>query len=239
MTSTWVSKTNGFVDDLVGVVEHTAATIAIPVADGVVAWLAAENMIQVLGFSRPVSVLTGLALEGCGIVASRAALAVRRYNQTRANDQPPALGWLAWSLLGAQFLIGAVLVTVNTVRVDAMTGGLLTIAALSSIGTLSHMLENDVKAREENAKPAQPVAQTAQAPAQPAERDLVDVAQELAQPIIIEQPGTTRERVLRYYDAHPRTTQQECADALGISRQLVSNYRRNGHVEVLASEEGR
>lgn len=219
--SKWTDTVNGCVDDVVGVVEHTAASLAIPVADGVVAWLAMENMIRVLGFSRPVSIMTGLALEGCGIVTSRAALAVRHFNQTRAEGEPAALEWLAWALLGVQFVVGGVLVTVNTVATGSMLFGLLTLATLSAVGTLAHMLENDVKAREENAKPAQP--------AQPDTRDLLDVAQELAQPVILEQPGTTRERVLRYYDTHPSAKQQECADALGISRQLVSSYRRNGH----------
>jgi len=208
--------------------EECFASVAIPGADAAVALLAAENMVKTLGFSLAVSVITGLSLEGVALVANRAALRCRYYNQTHRGD-PPAMERLAWSLLAINFLIGIVLMVVNTVALDARMWGVISVAFLGSIGTLAHVIENDVKARETSAKPAQPVAQTAQAPAQPAERDLVDVAQELAQPIIIEQPGTTRERVLRYYDAHPRTTQQECADALGISRQLVSSYRRNGH----------
>ena len=224
MTSTWVSKTNGFVDDVVGVVEHTAASLAIPVADGVVAWLAMENMIQVLGFSRPVSIMTGLALEGCGIVTSRAALVVRHFNQTRADGEPAALEWLAWSLLGVQFIVGAVLVTVNTVATGSMLFGLLTLATLSAVGTLAHMLENDVKARKNS-----PSVQDDAQPAQDDARDLVDMAQELAQSVIIEQPGSTKERVLRYIEQHPDAKQQAVADALGVSRQLVSQYKRNGH----------
>lgn len=205
-----VSAINSTVDDLVGVIEHTAASIAIPVADGVVAWLAMENMIRVLGFSRPVSIMTGLALEGCGIVVSRAALGVRYYNQTRPQSEPPALEWLAWLLLGLQFVIGGVLVTVNTVATSSMLFGLLTLATLSAVGTLAHMLENDVKAREKSPSPQVVLPEIADAPPEVAET------------------ATTRDKVLAFYRENPSASQQTCADALGVSRATVGIYRRNG-----------
>ena len=205
-----VSAINSTVDDIVGVIEHTAASIAIPVADGVVAWLAMENMIRVLGFSRPVSIMTGLALEGCGIVVSRAALGVRYYNQTRPQSEPPALEWLAWLLLGLQFVIGGVLVTVNTVATSSMLFGLLTLATLSAVGTLAHMLENDVKAREKSPSPQVVLPEIADAPLEVAET------------------ATTRDKVLAFYRENPSASQQTCADALGVSRATVGIYRRNG-----------
>ncbi len=201
-----VDAINGVVDDFVGVVEHTAASIAIPVADGVVAWLAAENMVRALGFSWPVSIMTGLALEGCGIVVSRAALEVRYYNQTKAQDAPPALEWLAWTLLGAQFVIGGVLVTVNTVATSSMLFGLLTLATLSAVGTLAHMLENDIKARSHTADVL------------PSSDKVAEVVAELAQP-------SARARVQAFYTENPHASQTAAASATGISRQRVGQLR--------------
>jgi len=197
---------NGVVDDFVGVVEHTAASIAIPVADGVVAWLAAENMVRALGFSWPVSIMTGLALEGCGIVVSRAALEVRYYNQTKAQDAPPALEWLAWTLLGAQFLIGGVLVTVNTVATSSMLFGLLTLATLSAVGTLAHMLENDIEARR------------SERAALPSSAQVAEVVADLAQP-------SARARLQAFYTENPHASQAAAASATGVSRQRVGQLR--------------
>ncbi len=200
-----VDMINGFVEDVVGVVEHTAAAIAIPVADGVVSWLAAENMVRALGFSWPVSIMTGLALEGCGIVVSRAALAVRYFNQTHRGE-PPALEWLAWLLLGLQFVIGGVLVTVNTVATSSMLFGLLTLATLSAVGTLAHMLENDIEARR------------SERAALPSSAQVAEVVADLAQP-------SARARLQAFYTENPHASQAAAASATGVSRQRVGQLR--------------
>ena len=202
-----VERINSGVDSIVEVVEHTAASLAIPVADGVVSWLAAENMVRTLGFSWPVSIMTGVALEGCGIVVSRAALKVRRYNQTR-GAKPPALEWLAWSLLGAQFAVGAVLVTVNTVATSSMLFGLLTLATLSAVGTLAHMLENDVA--ETSHSGANPL---------PSPERVAEVIADMA-------PATAKDRVMWAYRENPHADKREVAQALGIGYSTVSKAYR-------------
>lgn len=224
-----VERWNSGVDSALGVVRHFVvalmdafedcfASVAIPGADAAVAILAAQNMVKQLGFSLAVSVITAISLEGVALVANRAALRCRYYNQTH-KDEPPTLEALAWGLLGLNFALGVVLVVVNTVWVGAMTWGVISVAFLGSIGTLAHVIENDVKAREVGAKPAATVA--------PKNDKAADLAQDLAQPVIIEQPATTRERVLRYVEDHPDDTQDKVAEALGVSRQTVSNYKRS------------
>ncbi|MFA4974876.1 MAG: hypothetical protein WC683_19920 [bacterium] len=203
---TRVERINSAVDSVVEVVEHTAASLAIPVADGVVSWLAAENMVRTLGFSWPVSIMTGVALEGCGIVVSRAALRVRRYNQTR-GAKPPALEWLAWTLLGAQFAVGAVLVTVNTVATSSMLFGLLTLATLSAVGTLAHMLENDVAETSHSA-------------------DVLPSSERVAEVIAEIAPATAKDRVMWAYRENPHADKREVAQALGIGYSTVSKAYR-------------
>jgi hypothetical protein len=201
-----VDRINSGVDAGIGVFEHFAASLAIPVADGVVAWLAAENMVTTLGFSWPVAIMTGVALEGCGIVASRAALTVRYFNQTHKGE-PPALEWLAWAILAVQFIISAVLVMVNTVWLNGMTFGLLTLATLSAVGTLAHMLESDVRARQSSADvaPNAPVTPPEQAP--------------------IGAKPTKRERVLAYFKENPHETSAKAAEELGLVPQTVRSWR--------------
>lgn len=206
-----VERINSGVNACSDVFTHFVATWAVPAADLTVAVLAANNMARVLGFPWPVAILTGFALEGVGIASSKAALECHYYNQVR-NNKPPVLEWLAWTVATVQFAVGFALILVNAVMIDKMVLGLLSIGVLSATGTLAHMLRDDVRARQSAATVAP---------------DSDNVAQDLAQPVIIEQPATTRERVLRYVEQHPDDTQDKVAEALGVSRQTVSNYKRS------------
>ena len=215
-----VDTINGAVDSGLSVVRHAVtatvdafedcfASVAIPGADAAIALLAAQNMFTQLGFSLAVSAITAISLEGVALVANRAALKCRYYNQTHKGE-PPAMEGLAWSLLVLNFLIGIVLVVVNTVWVGAMTFGVISVAFLGSIGTLAHVIENDVKAREKSPSPQVVLPEVADAPLEVAET------------------ATTRDRVLAFYRENPSASQQTCADALGVSRATVGIYRRNG-----------
>lgn len=248
-----VERVNGWADSTrhvvthwftgaIDTVEECFAGASILVADGVVAWLAAENMVTALGMSLPLAIGTGIALEGAGLVTSRAALKVRYYNQTRPSGEPAMLEWLAWTGLVLQFVIGLLLVVVNTVAVNARLWGLIPIATLSAIGTVAHLLENDVKARETGTKSAIPAASVA--PAAPVANVEVTLEAETVTPEL-----TSMERVLNYYREFPTAKQEAVAKACGISRGRVGQLlaeakeknliRSNGHVEVLASGEAR
>lgn len=248
-----VERINSAVDSGLGVVRHTItaavdafedcfASIAIPGADAAIALLAAQNMVQQLGFSLGVAIITGVSLEGVGLVANRAALRCRYYNQTHKSE-PPALEKLAWSLLVMNFLIGIVLVVANTVWIGGMMWGVISVAFLGSIGTLAHVIENDVKARETSAKPAASLA-----PAAPLASNAVAESFTLDAPVA--PLATTRDRVLAFYRENPSATQEAAALAVGVNRSRIGQIlkeledkkiiSRNGHVEVLAaSEEGR
>lgn len=208
---TRVERINNVVDSGLGVIRHAVtatvdtfeecfSAVAIPGADAAVALLAAQNMVQQLGFSLSVAIITGVALEGTGLVTSRAALRCYDYNQTRAPGSPKALAWLAWTLVGLQFGIGCVLVAVNTVAANAMLFGVLTVALLGSIGTLAHVIEAQVKARQSSATIAAATEPVAQPPA--------------------------RERIMAYFVENPHDTSAHAATELSIPPATVSKWRR-------------
>lgn len=206
---TKVNTINGANDAVADVFTHFVATWAIPVADGVVAVLAAQNMVQVLGFSWPVAILTGFALEGVGIATSKAALECHYYNQVR-GDRPPVLEPLAWVVAAVQFAIGFVLILVNAVIVNSMVSGLVCIGILSATGTLAHMLRDDVRARAN----AQPPDATPKATQNGHETDTPTPAQ-----------AGARERVTAYFLENPHAPTAQAARELGMVRQTVGNWR--------------
>lgn len=204
-----VDRINSAVDACSDVFTHLVATLAVPVADGVVAVLAAENMAHVLGFSWPVSIMTGVALEGVGIVTSKAALECHLFNQER-GDKPPVLEWLAWTVATVQFAVGFALILVNAVLVDRMVLGLLCIGVLSATGTLAHMLRDDVRARANAQVPGATPKQTQNGH----ETDTPSIAQ----------PGA-RERIMAYFVENPHAPTAQAARELGMVRQTVGNWR--------------
>lgn len=237
-----VDAINGAVDSCSDVFEHFVATWAVPVADGVVAVLAANNMATTLGFPLSVSVMAGIALEGVGIVSSKAALECHYYNQVRGS-KPPVLEALAWVVAGIQFGVGFALILVNAVMIERMVLGLLAIGVLSTTGTLAHMLRDDVRAREKSPSPQA----TPQAQALVAETTISN-APEVAESTQAVRQASARERVLAFYIANPTASQIEAASACELSRQRVGQLlaeleregaiSRNGHVEVLGASTG-
>lgn len=209
-----VDAINGAVDSCSDVFEHFVATWAVPVADGVVAVLAANNMATTLGFPLSVSVMAGIALEGVGIVSSKAALECHFYNQTR-NNKPPVLEGLAWAVAGVQFAVGFALILVNAVMVNQMVLGLLSIGLLSATGTLAHMLRSDVRARQDRQLPA-PVVVNAMP-------RLVDVDQE---PLTAIEQASTRDRVAAHFVENPHDTNANAARLLCIKPGIVGHWRR-------------
>jgi small basic protein len=221
-----VERINGAVDSTLGVVRHIVtatvdafeecfASVAIPGADAAIALLAAQNMFTQLGFSLAVSAITAISLEGVALVANRAALRCRYYNQTHKGE-PPAMETLAWGLLVLNFLIGIVLVVVNTVAVDARMWGVISVAFLGSVGTLAHVIENDVKAREVGAKPATAVLPSPDR----IEQVIADIA-----------PATAKDRVMWAYRENPHADKREVARALGIGYSTVSKAYRELRAE--------
>lgn len=208
-----VERINGAVNACSDVFEHFVATWAVPVADGVVAVLAANNMATTLGFPLSVSVMAGIALEGVGIVSSKAALECHYYNQTR-NNKPPVLEGLAWTVAGVQFAVGFALILVNAVMVDRMVLGLLSIGVLSATGTLAHMLRSDVRARQSQQQPAPVVASVAEEP--PTVDDIVDA---FAQP-------DKRQRLAAYFVENPHATNASAARMTGIPASTVRVWRQ-------------
>jgi hypothetical protein len=185
-------------------------------ADAIVAVLASANMVQTLRFSWPLAIITGIALEGVGVVVAKSALHVRRYNQSLQPGDKPALEWLAWSIVAFQFAIGAVLICVNAVWTNAMTFGLITLSLLSGTATLAHMLSQDVQAREARREAKHDVLPS---PEQVAEviADLAPSAQDVA-------PVGNRERVMWFYNENPHASPTQAARELGMNRQTVTNW---------------
>lgn len=223
--SSRVDTWNSAVDSGLSVVRHTVTAtmdafeecvgaLAIPGADAAVAIMASQNMVRVLHMPLSVAIIVGIALEGVGLVTSRAALRCRFYNQTHRNE-PPAMEWMAWTVAVVQFAIGLALVCVNAVWLDAMVFGLIAIGTLSATGTLAHMIENDVKAREVNATAATPAAIVAPEP--PADSDVADTP---------EQPVSAKDRVMWAYRENPHADKRDVAKALGIGYSTVSKAYR-------------
>jgi len=215
-----VERINSSVNACSDVFTHFVATWAVPAADLTVAVLAASNMANVLGFSWPVAILTGFALEGVGIASSKAALECHYYNQVR-NDKPPVLEWLAWTVAGVQFLVGFALILVNAVLIDRMVLGLLSIGVLSATGTLAHMLRDDVRARQSARSAIDPdqVSENANNYVQLGTKQGSNADLALA-------PATAKERVKLAYQADRHADKKDVAAALGLGESTVRKAYR-------------
>lgn len=212
------SALTGFFASTNRILVDAAKLASVWCADGVVSVLAAQNMVGTLGFSRPVAILTGIALEGVGVVVSDCALKVHRYNQTRRSDEPPAMEALAWTVAGLQFAIGLVLISVNAVFVNQMVFGLLAIGILSATGTLAHMLADDVTVREGKRGAAKVEPQRAQVSHDERE-DLAAFAPAVAQ-------ANKREAIRAYFLDNEHDTNVHAAQALGLDEKTVGYHRR-------------
>lgn len=227
----------------------TAEMLSVWAVDGVGAWLAAENLIRVLGYSRGLALLIGVALEVTGVVVIDAALAARRYNQMHPSE-PPVMARLAWGVTIAQFIVTGTMIMLNAVWVDARIYSFGAIALLTTLSTIGHMIKNDVEAREKSPSPqpapleVAPVAEPSVAPAPQLEIELP----EMVAPAQTAPLASSRDRALAFYAANPYATQEDAAKACGVNRSRIGQIlkeleaegaiSRNGHVEVLEASTG-
>lgn len=218
-----------------------AAKVAPWAADLPVAYLAARNIIDVLGWHPAIGWTAAAAVEALGLACTATALEFADYNATRNSKQPPAPVGMAWSMVGVYFgssLVLSLLATFTRLEIFAI----LVWPVVSSVGTLVHAMRKDharrlaaneqmkAQAREDRERRKADKA-LAQAEAI-AEQATQDVAQPLPQ-------LSKREQVLDYFLRNPLATQQEAADALKVTRQAVGQHlrkleesgaiKRNGH----------
>lgn len=198
----------------------TAEMLSVWAVDGVGAWLAAENLIRVLGYSRGLALLIGVALEVTGVVVIDAALAARRYNQTHQGE-PPVMATLAWVVTIAQFAVTATMIMLNAVWVDARIYSFGAIALLTTLSTIGHMIKNDVDAREKSPSVQTPAASVAPVAA------IVDsvAAEPTTDDEPVEQPDK-RQQLRAHFVENPHDTNANAARHTGIPASTVRVWRQ-------------
>jgi biotin operon repressor len=224
-------------DAIEHVLVHTAIKLSPWLVDLLPAYLTYRNLSEVLRFPLWISASSGLAVELVGLACAAVALRFRRYNITRRKLDPPAPETLAWALTGLYFASSLIICLLGTFTGLALYA-ILTFPLLGAVGTLVHAMEQDHRSRlasieeekaeareERESKRREKALAKEQAPTQ-------DLAQALPQP-------STREQVLAFYLRNPLASQQEAADAVGVSRQAIGQHlqalskqgiiERNGH----------
>ena len=212
----------GFFHAINRLMTQFAKLLGVWIADGVVAYQTAANLRADLHWSLPGAILAGLALECVGILVADTALALRRFNQGAKYRRAVGVELLAWSMVILQFAASVILMVFNTIT-GLTIYGLLVLAVLSGIGTLSHMLDQDREHREVEERDAiAEVAHQAQLAERRAERKAqrdITVAQQVAK-------VDNRTAILEALRVNAHATQREIAQQVGISPQAVSKRLR-------------
>lgn len=153
--------TCGLLDGLGRIFEHgttALSRIAIPVADLVVSYAAAQVIADQTGWAFGWALAAGVAMEGTGVLAAIVPLEQLRFNQEREKNEARAPGWMGWAMFVVQFAFSTVLIVMNAVGPAARLFGqewltlhafsMMTLSVQSLAATVAAALYADLKARE-------------------------------------------------------------------------------------------
>ncbi|MFA5053744.1 MAG: hypothetical protein WC565_06785 [Parcubacteria group bacterium] len=245
--------TCGLFDGLGRIFEHgttALSRVAIPVADLVVSYVAAEVIARQMGLSFGWALAAGIAMEGTGVLAAAVPLEQHRYNGERDKSEKPALEVLGWVTFLMQFGFGTVLIVMDVIpgarlfRLDWLTVnafGRITLAVQSLAATFAAGLYADLKARErsrtkrletdrrerEKAKAERRAERLATRTERQATRtDPVPTA-----PVLTDRQAA----IVRYVTDNPFASLVQIGEAVGTSKTTAQGelaavgYHKNGH----------
>jgi hypothetical protein len=226
--------TCGLLDGLGRVFEHgttALSRIAIPVADLVVSYAAAQVIAEQTGWAFGWALAAGVAMEGTGVLAAIVPLEQLRFNQERAKGEAKAPALMGWTMFVVQFGFSTVLIVMNAVGPAARLFGkewltlhafsMMTLSVQSLAATASAALYADLKARERS--------RTRRIDSERRERERAKAerraARQTAKPAPVPaMPERTerQERIVQYVAEHRDASYRDIAGAVGIGLGTVS-----------------
>lgn len=167
-----------------------------------------------------IAIIAAIAVESIGVVSIVLSLRLHEWNQTKNKTDPDAPLWLALAAAVFYFVVTIGLTVVLDVRPEWSRYAPAIFPLLAAIGAANIAMKNGQRRREvAKADKKQPIKTAASQPRQPQPLPKVQpVAPE------VEQLGGTRKQVYEIYKRNPDATQQEVANAIGITRQAVSKH---------------
>ncbi|MFA5053696.1 MAG: hypothetical protein WC565_06545 [Parcubacteria group bacterium] len=246
--------TCGLLDGLGRVFEHgttALSRIAIPVADLVVSYAAAQVIAEQTGWAFGWALAAGVAMEGTGVLAAIVPLEQLRFNQERSANEAAAPGWMGWAMFVVQFAFSTVLIVMNAVGPAARlfgwgwlslhAFGMMTLSVQSLAATVAAALYADLKARERSRTRRLESERREREKAKAERREARQVAkatsvQNAPAPIVERPPRTERqERLVQYVAKHRDASYRDIAQELKIGLGTVSKEveaigaHKNGH----------
>jgi hypothetical protein len=254
--------TCGLLDGVGRVFEHgttALSRIAIPVADLVVSYAAAQVIAEQTGWAFGWALAAGVAMEGTGVLAAIVPLEQLRFNQERVKGdrkkgiegEPKAPALMGWAMFVVQFGFSTVLIVMNAVGPAARLFGkewltlhafsMMTLSVQSLAATASAALYADLKARERS--------RTRRIDSERRERERAKAERRAARQVakaehvqsapapVQERPERTerQERIVQYVSEHREASYRDIAQAVGIGLGTVSKEveaigaKKNGH----------
>jgi hypothetical protein len=239
--------TCGLLDGVGRVFEHgttALSRIAIPVADLVVSYAAAQVIADQTGWAFGWALAAGIAMEGTGVLAAIVPLEQLRFNQERAKGEAQAPALMGWIMFVVQFGFSTVLIVMNAVGPAARLFGkewltlhafsMMTLSVQSLAATASAALYADLKARERS-RTRRIDSERRERERAKAERRANRQAAKPA-PVQVAPERTPRQAaIVQYVAEHPFSSLNEIAEAVGTSKTTVHGElaavgaNKNGH----------
>lgn len=244
----------GLLDGLGRIFEHgtrAMSRVAIPLADLVVSYVAAQVIAQQMGLAWGLALAAGIAMEGTGVLAAETPLEQHRFNQESDTDDakaPELFGWITFAL---QTAFSTVLIVLNAAGPEARlfripwltlpVFGMMTLSVQSLAATVAAGLYADLKARERS--------RTRRAESDRRERERTKAERRAARQAaksatvpndpapVPERPERTerQERIVQYVMEHRNDSLNEIGQALELSKTMVQGelakvgWHKNGH----------
>lgn len=183
-----------------------------------------------------IAIIAAIAVESIGVVSIVLSLRLHEWNQTKNKTDPDAPLWLALAAAVFYFVVTIGLTVVLDVRPEWSRYAPAIFPLLAAIGAANIAMKNGQRRREvakmDKKQPVKVATKTAvtQPVAQPKTKPAQPVAPEVGQ------LDGTRKQVYELYRRNPDATQQEIADEIGISRQMVGKHAKalNGYLKEAA-----
>jgi hypothetical protein len=233
--------TCGLLDGVGRVFEHgttALSRIAIPVADLVVSYAAAQVIAEQTGWAFGWALAAGVAMEGTGVLAAIVPLEQLRFNQERVKGdrkkgiegEPKAPALMGWAMFVVQFGFSTVLIVMNAVGPAARLFGkewltlhafsMMTLSVQSLAATASAALYADLKARERSRTRRIESERREREKARAERREARQTAKPA--PVQVAPERTPRQAaIVQYVAEHPFSSLNEIAEAVGTSKTTV------------------